>query len=74
MKLPEIKELRVYTDWLYDICCIEDKEERLKILNQFIIVASSEDEDIIDRWTTEVMGGSRYWEEREKLEGEEEEE
>ena len=73
MKLPEIKELRVYTDWLYDICCIEDKEERLKILNQFIIVASSEDEDIIDRWTTEVMGGSRYWEEREKLEGEEEE-
>lgn len=74
MKLPEIKEIRVYTDWLYDICSIEDKEERLKILNQFIIVADGEDEDIIDRWTNEAMNGSRYWEEREKLEGEEEEE
>ena len=28
------------------------------------------DKDVLDKWMTEVMGKSKYWKEKEKIEGE----
>ena len=72
MKLPEIKELTMYTDQIYDLCYTRGRRKRLKILNQLVILLGDGelDKDVLDKWISEVMGKSKYWKKREKLEGE----
>lgn len=72
MKLPEIKELTMYTDQIYDLCYMRGRRKRLKILNQLVILLGDGelDKDVLDKWISEVMGKSKYWKKREKLEGE----
>lgn len=72
MKLPETEEITMYTDQIYDLLCVKGKRKRLKILNQLVILLGDGemDKDVLDKWMTEVMGKSKYWKEKEKIEGE----
>lgn len=69
VRFPKLVEFSTYSDWIYDICCIEDKEERLDTLYEFIELVTDRDKDIfdIDIWTDKMMGKSFWWEKKEEL-------